>query len=380
MQRKVADSPAPGTLIDGPDITPSELQLAVRNHSMPIEALRYAITPVGLHYLLIHFDIPAVEPSDWTLFIGGQVKHPMRLDLDAIKCRPSKTLAVTLECAGNGRARLSPRPMSQPWLTEAVGTAEWTGTPLRPLLDEAEPLDTAGDVAFTGLDRGIQGDIEQQYERSLPLAECRRDEVLLAYAINGQPLPPQHGFPLRLIVPGWYGMAHVKWLRGITVVAGGFGGYQQATAYHYRLGEDESGIPVTRILPRALMVPPGIPEFMSRVRFLAPSRQVLTGRAWSGYAPITRVEVSADSGRSWAAAELGDPISPYAWRPWTYAWDATKPGDYELSVRATDGAGNVQPTAENWNREGVQNNAVQRIRVVVTDPDDQRQPAADQED
>ncbi len=377
MKRKVADSPAAGTLIDGPDITPSELQLAVRNHSMPIEALRYDITPIGLHYLLTHFDIPAVDPAEWTLAIGGRVRHPLALNLEDIKTRPSKTIAVTLECAGNGRARLSPRPMSQPWLMEAVGTAEWTGIALRSLLDEAEPLDPNGDVVFTGMDRGIQGDIEQHYERSLPLAEANRDEVLLAYAINGQPLPPQHGFPLRLIVPGWYGMANVKWLRGITVVANGFGGYQQAAAYHYRLADDDSGVPVTRILPRALMVPPGIPDFISRVRFLAPSRQVLTGRAWSGCAPITKVEVSTDGGRSWAAGELGDPVSPFAWRPWTYEWDATRPGDYELSVRATDGAGNSQPTEQNWNREGVQNNAVQIITVVVTEPDDEVQPPAD---
>jgi len=378
MKEKVPDSPAAGTLIEGPDITPNELQLAVRNHSMPIEALRYPITPIGLHYLLTHFDIPSVDASDWTLAIGGRVTHPLQLNLEDIKARPSKTFAVTLECAGNGRARLSPRPLSQPWLTEAVGTAEWTGTPLKSLLDEAQPLDASGEVVFTGMDRGIQGDIEQQYERSLPLAECRRDEVLLAYAINGQPLPPQHGFPLRLIVPGWYGMAHVKWLRGITVVAGQFGGYQQAAAYHYRLGDDDSGVPVTRMLPRALMVPPGVPDFMSRVRFLAPSRQVLAGRAWSGCAPVTKVEVSTDSGGAWATARLGDQVSPYAWREWTYEWDATRTGDYELMVRATDGAGNVQPTEQNWNREGVQNNAVQRIRVAVTKPNDHVQPAADQ--
>jgi DMSO/TMAO reductase YedYZ molybdopterin-dependent catalytic subunit len=377
MKRKVADSPAAGTLIDGLDFTPSELQLAVRNHSMPIEALRYDITPIGLHYLLTHFDIPDVDPAEWALAIGGRVKRPLRLDLEEIKSRPSKTLAVTLECAGNGRARLAPRPLSQPWLTEAVGTAEWTGIPLRSLLDQAEPLDPGSEVVFTGMDRGIQGDIEQQYERSLPLAEANRDEVLLAYAINGQPLPPQHGFPLRLIVPGWYGMAHVKWLRGITVVANGFGGYQQAMAYHYRLADDDSGVPVTRILPRALMAPPGIPDFVSRVRFLAPSRQVLTGRAWSGCAQITKVEVSTDGCRTWAAGELGDPVSPFAWRPWSYEWDATRPGDYELSVRATDGAGNSQPTEQNWNREGVQNNAVQIITVVVTEPDDKVQPPAD---
>jgi DMSO/TMAO reductase YedYZ molybdopterin-dependent catalytic subunit len=310
--------------------------------------------------------------------VGGHVRHPLKLTLEQLEARPATTLAVTLECAGNGRARLSPRPSSQPWLVEAVGTAEWTGTRLGPLLDEAGLIDQIGDVVFTGLDRGIQGDIEQQYERSLPLAECRRDEILLAYAINGQPLPPQHGFPLRLIVPGWYGMAHVKWLRSITVLGSRFAGYQQATAYHYRRSDDDPGEPVTRMLPRALMVPPGIPDFMSRVRFLSPSRQVLSGRAWSGCAPVTKVEVSVDGGGRWAAAHLGDPPSAHAWRPWRYEWDATNPGDYELSVRATDGAGNVQPTGANWNREGVQNNAVQRVRVVVTEPDDQVQAAADE--
>jgi hypothetical protein len=173
-------------------------------------------------------------------------------------------------------------------------------------------------------------------------------------------------------------MAHVKWLRAITVLGSGFDGYQQATAYHYRRSDDDPGVPVTRMLPRALMVPPGIPDFMSRVRFLAPSRQMLSGRAWSGCAPVTKVEVSVDGGLSWAEADLGEAPSAFAWRPWSYVWDATKPGEYELSVRATDGASNVQPTDGNWNREGVQNNAVQRVRVVVTESDDQVQTPADQ--
>src|SRR5437899_4461708 len=150
----------------GPDITPDELQLAVRNHSMPLEALRYDITPVGLHYLLIHFDIPMVEASGYELSVGGHVRNRMRLSIDELMARPSTTLAVTLECAGNGRARLQPRPMSQPWLSEAVGTAEWTGTPLAPILEEARALDGAHDVVFTGLDRGVQGGVDQFYERS----------------------------------------------------------------------------------------------------------------------------------------------------------------------------------------------------------------------
>jgi DMSO/TMAO reductase YedYZ molybdopterin-dependent catalytic subunit len=379
VRTKPSDLLPAGTLLDGPDITQQELQLAVRNHSMPLEALQFPITPVGLHYLLIHFDVPAVNLATWALAIGGRVRNPMRLDLEQIKARPSKTIAVTLECAGNGRARLSPRPLSQPWLAEAVGTAEWTGTPLGPLLDEAEPVAGSGDAVFTGIDRGIQGDIEQQYERSLTLADCRRDEVLLAYEMNGQALTPQHGFPLRLIIPGWYGMAHVKWLRGITVLDGAFGGYQQAAAYHYRLSDGDAGVPVTRMLPRALMVPPGIPDFVSRLRFLLPSRQVLTGRAWSGCAEVTKVEVSVDGGLTWKPAALGQPLSEYAWRPWTFEWDAFEAGEHELCVRATDGAGNVQPTTQSWNLEGVQNNAVQRVRVVVTESPGLVQKAADQQ-
>ena len=178
------------------------------------------------------------------------------------------SLPVTMECAGNGRARLEPRPISQPWLAEAIGTAEWTGVPLAPLLAEAGLAADALEVVFTGLDRGVEGGVEQLYERSLSIADAERDDVLLAYACNGEPLPPQHGFPLRLIVPGWYGMTSVKWLERITVVAEPFEGYQMVTGYRMRAHEDDDGTPVTRIEPRSLMVPPGIPDFLTRRRFL----------------------------------------------------------------------------------------------------------------
>jgi DMSO/TMAO reductase YedYZ molybdopterin-dependent catalytic subunit len=362
-----------GTLIDRPEITPDELQLAVRNHSLPLEALRYAITPVGLHYLLIHFDIPAVDETTWELVVGGHTRRPLRLSLNDVKKRPATTLAVTLECAGNGRARTSPRPLSQPWLNEAVGTAEWTGTPLRGLLEEAGVLESATEVVFTGLDRGVQGEIAQQYERSLSLDDAMRDEVMLVWAINGLPLPPQHGFPMRLVVPGWYGMTSVKWLRSITVVDESFPGYQQARAYHFRTFEGDTGEPVTRMLPRALMIPPGVPDFMSRTRFVEPSTLQVEGRAWSGRGAVTGVELSTDAGLTWREARLDAPVSPFAWRGWSCDWDARTPGDYELCVRATDASGNVQPSDQSWNFEGVQNNAVQRVRVRVgTAPDEQR--------
>jgi len=248
---------------------------------------------------------------------------------------------------------------------EAVGTAEWTGTPLRPILEEAGLRDDGVEVVFTGLDRGIQGEVEHDYARSLPVADALDDDVLLAYEINGQPLPPQHGFPLRLIVPGWYGMTHVKWLRSIEVAAEPFRGWQQDVAYHLRESEEEQGSPVTRIRPRSLMVPPGIPDFLTRERFLAAGECTLEGRAWSGTAPVERVEVSVDGGRSWKDATLGAVPSRYAWRGFAFTWNA-EPGEHELCCRATDASGATQPLAPEWNFDGFCNNAVQRVRVTVT--------------
>jgi sulfane dehydrogenase subunit SoxC len=347
-------------------ISVEELQLAARNHALPLEALRHEITPVGLHYLLTHFDIPLVDERAWRLEVGGRVARPLTLGLEDLRARPSQTLAVTLECAGNGRALVAPHVVSQPWLLEAVGTAEWTGTPLASLLEEAGVLPDAVEVVFTGLDRGIDGGVEQAYERSLPLPEALRGEVLLAYALNGQPLPPQHGFPLRLVVPGWYGMTHVKWLGSITVVDEPFGGYQQKVAYHVRASEDEPGTPIVRMLPRSLMVPPGVPEFRSRMRFLAAGPCLLEGRAWSGYGPVERVDVSMDGGETWDEAGLGDAPSEFAWRGWTYEWQA-EPGEHELCCRATDATGRTQPVTPAWNVGGYCNNAVQRVPVVVSE-------------
>jgi sulfane dehydrogenase subunit SoxC len=346
------------------DFSPVELALAARNHGLPLETLRYDITPIGLHYLLIHFDIPHVDVSRWRLEVGGAVSSPLSLSLDELRARPRQNVAVTMECAGNGRARLSPRPLSQPWLDEAVGHAEWTGTPLAPLLEEAGVGDGAVEVLFTGLDRGVQGEVEHAYERSLPVEDARRPEVLLAYEINGQPLPPQHGFPLRLIVPGWYGMTHVKWLERITLVTEPFDGYQQMKQYRTKQSAEEIGEQVTRMLPRSLMIPPGIPDFPERRRFLDAGPCLLEGRAWSGWGPIERVEVSTDGGGTWADAELDPPVGDFGWCRWSHRWDA-EAGEHELLCRATDRAGNTQPDAADWNYGGYVNNAVQRVAVTV---------------
>ena len=184
-----------------------ELQLALRNRGMPLEAMRYPITPSGMHYLIIHFDIPDVDAGQYRLNVGGLVSNPLSLSLDDIKARPSRTMAVTMECAGNGRSLLNPRVISQPWFTEGIGNAEWTGTPLKGILDEAGLKNEAVNIVFSGADQGVQGDEVQVYQRSLNLEEANREEMMLVYEMNGQPLQPQHGYPLRLLLPGWYGLS-----------------------------------------------------------------------------------------------------------------------------------------------------------------------------
>jgi DMSO/TMAO reductase YedYZ molybdopterin-dependent catalytic subunit len=342
-----------------------ELGLALRNHGLPLEGLRYAVTPVGMHYLLTHFDIPWVDPTTWRLEVGGMVRRPLSLSLEELRARPAVTLPVTMECAGNGRAGLSPRAVSQPWFHEAVGTGAWTGTPLRPLLEEAGLAPEAVEVVFSGLDRGVEDGIEHAYERSLPPHEALRDDVILAWDLNGLALPPQHGFPVRLVVPGWYGMASVKWLGSIRAVGEPFRGIQQAERYLLAPSPDEPGTPITRIAPRSLMIPPGVPDFLARRRFLDPGPCRLEGRAWSGHGAVERVEVSADGGATWREAELAPPGERWAWRAWAATWEPTGPGDYELCSRAADAAGNEQPLVGSWNVGGYVNNAVQRVPVTV---------------
>jgi DMSO/TMAO reductase YedYZ molybdopterin-dependent catalytic subunit len=333
---------------------------------MPLEVLREAITPIGLHYLLIHYDIPQVDVQTWRLEVDGRVRTELSLDLDAVRALPSHEVVATMECAGNGRARLAPRPVSQPWLLEAVGTGRWRGARLRDLLDRAGVEPDSAEVLFTGLDRGIENDEEQFFQRSLVLADAALPEVLLAYELNGVPLPPQHGFPLRLLVPGWYGMTNVKWLTRITLLAEPFAGFQQARGYRLRQNEEDDGEPLSRIYPRALMVPPGIPDFMTRERTVRAGKVTIEGRAWSGHAPVAAVEVSTDDGATWQNAQLGPPEhGPWAWRGWSYEWNATGPGRHVLACRARDEAGNAQSTEQQWNVGGYANNEVQRVVVMV---------------
>ena len=341
-----------------------ELGLAARNHGMPLELMRHDVTPLGGHYLLTHYDVPFAQADTWTVTVDGLVERSAAWSLPDLRALPQVSRTVTLECAGNGRARLRPRPVSQPWLHEAVGTMTWTGTPLAGVLARAGVAPSAVDVVFTGADHGIERGVEQDYARSLSVADAMDPDVLLVWACNGVDLPPQHGYPLRLLVPGWYGMASVKWLRRIEVVDAPFDG-PQMRAYRLRQSPEEEGTALTRIMPRALVVPPGFPDFMSRRRVVRPGEHVLEGRAWSGWAPVARVEVSVDGGSTWVGAALDAPVDRWAWRRWSLPWRASE-GSYVVTARASDESGRTQPLEPPWNRGGFANTSPQRVEVLVT--------------
>ena len=257
----------------------------------------------------------------------------------------------------------------QPWQHTAVGTAAWTGTPLSTVLQQAGLRDDAVEVAFYGADRGFDSGVEHNFARSLQTQVALADDVLLVWAMNGMPLLPQHGYPLRLIVPGWYGMASVKWLDRIEVLDRPFDGYQQVRTYMYRQQSGVPGIPITHMRVKSLMAPPGIPDWYTRRRLCERGGVSLSGRAWSGGGVgIARVEVAVDG--DWRDARLDPSVATaeaetrFAWRGWRYHWQA-EPGDHVLLCRATDLNGNTQPIDPPWDTGGFGNNAVHRIEVTV---------------
>jgi DMSO/TMAO reductase YedYZ molybdopterin-dependent catalytic subunit len=257
---------------------------------------------------------------------------------------------------------MSPRYPSMPWLEEGVSTAEWTGVPLSELLRQTEIGSAARELVFHGIDRGFDRGIEHHYARSLTPAEAMRDGVLLAYAMNGAPLLPQHGAPLRLVVPDWYGMASVKWLARIEAVERPFDGVQQALSYHFRSVAGEKGVACTRMRVNSLLLPPGIPDYFGRRRTVPAGVVGVMGRAWSGDGAVKRVAFAVDG--EWQDAILEPAAGPHAWRRWHIDWQAV-PGTHELRCRATDESGAVQPLEPPWDVTGFGNNAAQRVEVTV---------------
>lgn len=309
------------------------------------------ITPARRHYVRSHFSFPA-RPG--AIAVGGAVRAPISIGVDELRSLPTRSAVVTLECAGNGRAFLDPPAPGEQWKLGAVSTAAWTGVTLRSLLEPAGLSDRAVEVLFRGADGGESagpGDLGRRirFERSLPLERALADDVLVAYAMNDEPIPMEHGAPVRLVVPSWYGMASVKWLVEIIAIEEPFRGFYQAD--RYVIGDQ----PLRTIKPRAVITAP-----LDEVR--AGRLLAVRGYAWSGQAPVARVDLSLDGGVTWHETELAAASAPAAWREWTLPW--TPPaGAHTLLARATDGSGDAQPTTQRRNSLGYGNNAAQPVRV-----------------
>ncbi len=320
------------------------------------------VTPKAHFYVRNHFQIPKIDPNVWRLNVGGLVERPLSLSLHDLKNMRSQTLFVTLECAGNGRSLLVPPIEGEKWELGAVSTAEWIGVPLAELMERAGIRAGACEVLFRGVDRGtVPGRTEPvHFERSLTLNDASNSEILLAYAMNGEPLPIQHGYPLRVIVPGWYAVTSVKWLREIEVIDKPFTGHYQTDAYFYEWNRDGQVVreAVSLQCVRSLITEPSANREIER------GELAIRGVAWSGAAPIARVEVSIDQG-PWEQARLVGERTRHSWSWWELITRVDAPGTITIRARASDQAGRTQPEQPKWNRLGYGNNVVQKVPIRV---------------
>jgi DMSO/TMAO reductase YedYZ molybdopterin-dependent catalytic subunit len=301
------------------------------------------ITPSELRFVRNHFPVPMLG-EDHALELCGAVGHPLRLSMPQLRALPASTLTVVTECAGNWRTSLAPKVEGEQWGKGAVSTAQWTGAPLHGLLEEAGLLETALELVFTGADTGA-------YQRSLPLEAALDPSTLLAWEMNGAPIPPRFGGPLRLVVPGWYGMASVKWLAKIEAVETPFAGQFQTRKYVYA-----PGVPVTKMRIKSMFT-----SLPAELRAGVPAR--ICGLAWGGEG-VARVQVFAAA--RWHEARLLGPALPHAWRRFELVWTPrSERGRYLLRCRAIDASGEKQPAEPRWNEGGYGANGVERLGVEV---------------
>ncbi len=333
------------------------------NCETSIPALMGGVVMPNAHfYVRNHFQIPMLDASTWRLRVDGLVDRPLRLSLRELTAMRSATQILTLECAGNGRSLLSPPVDGEQWNLGAVSTAEWTGVALVDVLNRAGITPEARDVVFRGADAGMtHGRAEPvRFERSLRLVEARDSGALLAFAMNGEPLPIQHGYPLRVIVPGWYAVSSVKWLTEIELIGHAFTGPFQTEAYVYEWQRNGQRVrePVTRQRVRALVTAPSSGEDVDR------GDLAIRGVAWSGAAPIARVDVSVGGG-AWQETRLVGDRRRYSWQWWELLTRIEQPGTTVVRARAMDLTGASQPECAEWNRLGYGNNAIHEVSVRV---------------
>src|SRR5262252_1230404 len=345
------------------------------NLEMPFSMADAFITPTKSFYVRTHFPIPAIDRSAWWLYVEGEVGKPFSINYEELMTIESMTAPVTLECAGNNRNFLEPKVKGVQWHLGAIGNAEWTGVPLSVLLDRATLKPNAREVVLEGADVGVLEDPKSppgglKFARSIPLAKARRD-VLLAYKMNGEDLSPEHGFPLRAIVPGWYAMASVKWLQRIIVTDRPFTGYYQTIDYAYwqrtdygrwQRGEDIAELtPLSELQVKAEIARPAEGEIVA-----ANTKISVRGAAWTCDAEIAKVELSTDHGATWSDAKLLGESNSNAWRLWEFNWQApSQPGKQTLIARATDSLGRTQPVHHDPDRGIYMINHLLPIEVEV---------------
>jgi sulfite oxidase len=336
------------------------------DYETPIALLDSFITPAEHFYVRSHMPVPVdLDAAAWTLTVDGEVATPLALKVDELTRLPAATVTMTLECAGNGRAFFDPPVAGIQWSKGAVGTARWTGVRLADLLKRAGVRETGRFVLMNGADRPVG--TMPDFVRQIPLAKALHPDTLVAYDMNGQPIPPVHGFPLRAIVPGWEGAYAVKWLNNLRVVDREFDGFWVATAYRF---------PVKRVAPGSAVEPKDMAPLTGLVvkslittpldnAGMAPGRVTVAGFAWAGEHDISKVEISVDHGVTWQPAQLTGEHARYTWRRFEYAFDATRPESYLIMSRATDSRGQTQPAVPNWNPSGYSWNVPDQVRIEV---------------
>jgi DMSO/TMAO reductase YedYZ molybdopterin-dependent catalytic subunit len=321
------------------------------------------VMPAAHFYVRNHFTTPVLDPELYELTVSGMVDRPLRLSLRDLHNLPSRSLVATLECAGNGRARFDPPVNGEQWNFGAASTAEWTGVPLVEILNRAGLATGAHDVVFRGADSGLVDGASApvRFERALSVDDARDSGALIAYAMNGESLPLQHGRPVRLIVPGWYSVASVKWLIEIEVIGHPFDAFFQTKRYHYEWVRDGGVVrePVRLQRVRALIAQPTAGDSLTAGEIL------VRGVAWSGAAPIDGVDVCIGEGR-WQPAQLIGERRRHSWQWWELFTTSEVRGQTTVRARATDQAGNTQPEQPEWNRLGYGGNAIQTVSVVIS--------------
>jgi DMSO/TMAO reductase YedYZ molybdopterin-dependent catalytic subunit len=311
------------------------------NAETPLADVHGWVTPTRLFFVRNHFDVPLLDPATWRLSVGGHVARPLELSWDELNDMPQRTILATLECAGNGRSFLSQKVPGVPWGAGAVAHAEWSGVPLADVLEMAGLADDAVELICEGADVGAEPDHPEpmHFARGLCREKALHRNTLLCLRMNGEPLTPSHGFPLRLLVPGWYGVSSVKWLTRLEASDKPFRGYFQTVKYTVkrRRGDDEVTVPLDRMAVKSEIVRPFAGEALPL------GKQRIFGLAWAGEEAVARVEISTDGGATWQAADFVGPSAPYSWTMWEALWNAKQPGAYEIMSRATSAGGQTQP-------------------------------------